>query len=41
MEAFVGWSNDVFAVGRGVLAYDVEGAGSEDVSPEMSRSGSL
>jgi hypothetical protein len=41
VEVFVGWSNDIFAVGHGFLAYDGDGAGSEDMSPGMSRAGSL
>ena len=41
IEMFVGWSNDIFAVGHGFLAYDGDGAGSEDMSPGMSRTGSL
>ena len=41
METFVGWSNDVFAVGHGFLSYDGEGGGSEDMSPDRSRTGSL
>ncbi|KAG0637470.1 Sec34-like family-domain-containing protein [Tuber brumale] len=41
VEMFVGWSNDIFAVGHGFLAYDGDGAGSEDMSTGMSRAGSL
>ncbi|RPA99180.1 hypothetical protein L873DRAFT_1835529 [Choiromyces venosus 120613-1] len=41
VEMFVGWSNDIFAVGHGFLAYDGDGAESEDTSPGMSRTGSL
>jgi hypothetical protein len=41
METFVGWSNEVFAVGHGFLPYDGEGGESEDMSLDMSRTGSL
>lgn len=40
VETFVGWSNEVFGVGLGMLGYDRQG-GSEDGSPERSRTGSL
>ncbi|KAI5842501.1 Sec34-like family-domain-containing protein [Morchella snyderi] len=40
VETFVGWSNDVFGVGLGLLGFD-EQEGSEDGSPDRSRTGSL
>lgn len=40
VETFVAWSNDVFGVGLGLLGYDGQ-EGSDDGSPERSRTGSL
>lgn len=36
----MGWSNDVFGVGLGLLGFDGQG-GSDDGSPDRSRAGSL